>query len=848
MIKVGIDASIPKYPKRFRWRVFFSITVVTALSAIAAFSFYLFRQRQAVEEDMIQKGNLLVRQLATQSELGVFSGNKSFLSSHAQTIGAKPAVEYVTIHDLSGKVIYRYPSEKTKKQNPKPLPVELMKKDFADGEKPWTRKEKDLEEFVLPITIPYPDGTALAYDSGENSRKKTIGWARVAISHIPARTKLETARRVSLYFSGGLLLFGVLAAILITWRITAPISKLTKSAHAIRKGNLDQRVEIKSHDELGQLGDAFNRMAWNLKETMTKLETLNKNLEEEVTRRTKDIRGISDFIKVLNEPLQVKTLLNASLAAFKKLSKCCACAVFIHSTKDKSLHLAAQLGAPPDSFGPHSTKIGEKNVGKAAQSTEPLVLKEIPENASLCLSTGKKPAAAVYAPIRFGDNLEGVLLAVFETPLEPENISLIKQATQQLGVALSNARAYEATEHLAQELEKHNEALTKQKNLLQKQKIKLIEANQLKSEFLANTTHELRTPLNAIIGYTGLIREGVYGKISKEQEDALDGIDESAQSLLGLINQTLDYAKLESKQMPLVISDVNLTKLVDSTITAVQGLTKDKPYKIQKKLPSKPCVLKSDSGKIKQILTNLISNAVKFTDTGKVQVSLETLPEKSCIIKVTDTGIGIDLKDQTIIFEAFRQLDGSSTRAAGGTGLGLAISMKLAILFGGKLEVESKKGKGSVFSLIIPAHPPLDKTKAIEKAAIGLDDLSATMGVRSEDVDLLETEYHLPETQPQTHPSKRSVSDKNELYSKQKKPENLKGFGFDDTKSSTKSESPLSPDKPTLSQNTEKNEIQLDLKPVSSNKNSKEKSRETSPEDIELELDFDPNASKKWTK
>lgn len=821
-MKVGLDASIPRFPKRFRRRVFLSITVFTALSSIAASSFYFFRQRQDVEEEMIYKGNLLANHLASRSVLGLFSGNVDYFASYVKSAAERSDVQYVTIHDLSGKEIFVHPPTEKLKRTPKPLPVEVLTRDFAETKDPWTRKEDDVIEFVLPVAVSAADGIALAFDSG-NKEKKNIGWVRVAVSRKPAMIKLDEARKVSLYFSLGLLLFGILAAILITWRITGPLTHLTKSVHAIRKGNLDQRVEIRSHDELGQLGDAFNRMAWNLKETMNKLESLNKNLEEEVTKRTADIRGISEFIKVLNEPLQVKTLLNAALAAFKSLSKCCAAAVFLHSPKDNTLNLTAQIGAPPDSFGPPRTKAGEKNIGKAAESSDPIVLTDIPDSAELCLAVGKKLETAVYAPIKFGDNLEGVLTAVFDVPLEKEDLSLINQATQQLGVALSNAGAYESTNLLAKELELRNKALTEQKTLLQKQKKALIEANRLKSEFLANTTHELRTPLNAIIGYTGLIRDGVYGKISKDQEEALKGIDESAQSLLGLINQTLDYAKIESKQMPLVISEVDLTDLIHKTVSAAQGLTKDKPYKIETHLPPDPAVKHCDDGKIKQILTNLLSNAVKFTDTGKVEVSLETSPGGHAIIKVKDTGVGIAPEDQQIIFEAFRQIDGSSTRAAGGTGLGLAISKKLTILFGGKLEVNSRPGEGSVFTLTIPADPPSKNKKYMEGAAWSIDDLSAAMGVNPKETDQEDTvEGDSINRDSKKHPF---------------------------------------PEKSHSQQDLERATIDLDLGPpksisnVSTNHPGRHSTTQEGGDDestehlnLDLDFDFDPSKGPRWTK
>ena len=819
-MKVGLDASIPKYPKRFRWRVFFSITAITALSAVAAFSFYFFRQRRAVERERTQRGKFLVKQLAERAELGVYSGNVAFFAPFAKSMASQKDVDYITVHDLSGKEIFRHPPSEKGARGPKPLPVKILKKEPPKGSSPWIRREENRDEFVLPVSASSSDSVALAFGKAEDDKKETIGWVRVAVSRLPAMEKLEKAQKVSLYLSGGLLVFGILAAMFVTWRITGPIIRITKGAHAIRKGNLDQRVEIKSRDELGQLGDAFNRMAWNLKETMTKLETLNKNLEEEVARRTEDIRGISEFIKVLNEPLQMKPLLNASLGAFKNLSGCAAAAVYTVAPEE-TLAMSAQIGASPEAFGPQKTPIGEKNAGRAAQSQHPLKIDDIPENARLCLSVGSPLSTVVYVPVRFGDNLEGVLVAAFLDPPQKEGMALMEQAAQQLGVAMSNARAYEASRRLAKELEARNVDLVKRKNLLQKQKKKLIEANRLKSEFLANTTHELRTPLNAIIGYTGLIREGVYGDVSEDQNEALKGIDESAQSLLGLINQTLDYAKIESKQMPLVVSNVNLVELVKKTVSAVQGLTKDKPFKIQPLLPPKPILRKTDEGKIKQILTNLLSNAVKFTDKGGVQVALEAHPDKRVTLQVKDTGVGIDPADQGIIFEAFRQLDGSSTRAAGGTGLGLAISRKFSILFGGSLTVESQKGKGSVFTLTIPPEPPTDTKRVTEEAAGEMDDLSATMGVGPQEEDLSEESAEEMAQEKERSPGSLDIA----------APKNV-------------STSPM-------------REVRLDAAPAASKKKTSSlqssSKPEVSPEDssppsVELELDFDPNASRKWSK
>jgi signal transduction histidine kinase len=764
-MQVGIDASIPKYPRRFSRRVFLSITLITLLSAAAAFGFYFLRQRRQVHGDRTQRGRLLVRQLAGRCDLGILSENTAYLKDPVDSVMQEKDVLFVTVHDDSGKKIYGQQTKPQKKDLvPKPLPVKVLKSRSPTTRPAWRRSETRYDEFVLPVMAVRRDGIQTAFGAEKKSDAQVIGWVRIGLSNAPAKRRLSEILRVSLYLSGGLFLFGLFAAALVTWRLTGPIARLTRSVNQIRMGNLDQRVDITTHDELGQLGDAFNRMSWNLKETMGKLERLNRNLEAEVAKRTKDIRSLSDFVKVLNAPLEIKPLVEAALLSFKKLSRCAAAAVF-RRVADTQLELAGQVGASRESFGPTQVEVGQRNVGRAAQSEEPLTITDVPESARLCQVTGKRLVNVAYLPIRFGAKLEGVLVAASTEPIDDTRLDLMTQAAHQLAVAMANSRTYEATQKMARELEKRNIALIEQRDLLQTQKAKLVEANRLKSEFLANTTHELRTPLNAVIGYTGLIVEGVYGEINQDQKDALKGIEESAQNLLDLINQTLDYAKLESGQMAVVISDVNVRKVVEDTVSASQGLTKDRPYRIETTFPETPLIIDSDEGKIRQILTNLISNAVKFTDRGFVKVIAEHGPKGGAILKVTDSGIGIAPKDQRIIFDAFRQLDGSSTRAAGGTGLGLAISLRFAQLLGGKLTVQSTPKKGSTFTVTLPRQPPADPGRVAADRVTDLDDLSVTMGVGPTDVDTpeaLEMELKLEPvstSEKQGHPTSAALKE-----------------------------------------------------------------------------------------
>src|SRR6185436_13304393 len=163
-----------------------------------------------------------------------------------------------------------------------------------------------------------------------------------------------------------------------------------------------------------------------------------------------------------------------------------------------------------------------------------------------------------------------------------------------------------SAQHLAGELTERNQALVKQRDQLQ-------EMNRLKSEFLANVSHELRTPLNAILGYTELIIEGIYGAINDEQKESLVGIDESSRNLLTLINQILDLSKVESGKLEMYVTETPIHDVIQAVVSEAQPLAKDKPFRVQARCPTR-VVVKTDSAKVKQILTNLVSNAIKFTD------------------------------------------------------------------------------------------------------------------------------------------------------------------------------------------------------------------------------------------
>ncbi|MES2016274.1 MAG: response regulator [Pseudomonadota bacterium] len=251
--------------------------------------------------------------------------------------------------------------------------------------------------------------------------------------------------------------------------------------------------------------------------------------------------------------------------------------------------------------------------------------------------------------------------------------------------------------HHAAELETINGEIA-HKNL------ELAEASRMKSAFIANMSHELRTPLNAIIGFTGALLMKLPGPLTADQDKQLTTIRTSARHLLSLINDILDVAKIEAGKVTLALERVQCQELVSQTVDSLRPLAAQKGLQLSVQLPNEAIVIDADRRAVTQILINLVNNAIKFTESGTVRVQLAQKLEHGQLmteIAVADSGNGIRIEDQSKLFQAFSQLDASSTRHVEGAGLGLYLCQNLANLLGGKLSFTSEFGCGSVFTLTL---------------------------------------------------------------------------------------------------------------------------------------------------
>src|SRR5262245_25959318 len=273
--------------------------------------------------------------------------------------------------------------------------------------------------------------------------------------------------------------------------------------------------------------------------------------------------------------------------------------------------------------------------------------------------------------------------------------------------ALEKAHLYEQLKQGADELERKVQAATadiaQQNELLRRQAIELEQASALKTQFLANMSHEFRTPLNAMLGYTSRLLQGVAGTIEPPARRQLARIESNGRHLLTIINEILDISRIEAGRMPLQISRFKIPELMAEVKAELEPIIMRSKLSVTVQIEKDLPLVSSDRQKVKQILLNLLSNALKFTHHGNISIAARRDPtERSITLSVSDTGIGIAASDQDRVFEDFRQLDNSPTRAYGGTGLGLSICRRLAQMLDGRISLESTVGKGSTFTLTLP--------------------------------------------------------------------------------------------------------------------------------------------------
>ena len=429
----------------------------------------------------------------------------------------------------------------------------------------------------------------------------------------------------------------------------------------------------------------------------------------------------------------------------------------LYATQEGDLHLVAAQGLRPGTDVPTVFALGEGLVGEAARSRQAAVLSDVPPSLLPIRSalTSGAPRHVVVAPLIVNDISQGVIeLGLLNLP-DRRATDLLERVGYGIGLAIRTAllrdrlRALlEQTQRQAEELqvqqdkltsandelEAHSQALADSHARLEEQQAELEatnaqleiqtqdlqqrgqallaakseaeRANHYKSEFLANMSHELRTPLNSTLILAKLLAQNKDGRLSPEQVQFAETIYASGNNLLTLINDILDLSKIEAGAVELHPEDLSPRQLAEALQATFLPIARERRLELTVDIVANtPAIIRTDVQRLRQVLTNLLSNAFKFTERGGVVLRIAPSGPHAIVFEVRDTGVGVPADKQSLIFEAFQQADGSTHRRYGGTGLGLSISLELSQLLGGELQLVSEEGAGSTFALTIPIRP-----------------------------------------------------------------------------------------------------------------------------------------------
>jgi signal transduction histidine kinase/CheY-like chemotaxis protein/HAMP domain-containing protein len=412
---------------------------------------------------------------------------------------------------------------------------------------------------------------------------------------------------------------------------------------------------------------------------------------EELGQSVEELRALGEVTQAVNSTLDLQTVLSTIVSKAVQLSDTDAGSIYVHDEVRQEFELQANYGmndALIAALKEHHTEISGA-VAATAKQGEPVQVPDmrteapVPANA-LMLDAGYR--ARLLVPLLRFNKVMGALVVRRKAPGEfsKSTIDLLRTFAAQSVLAIQNARLFQEIEEKGRQLEL---------------------ASQHKSQFVASMSHELRTPLNAIIGLTEMMVTNAPRFGTEKAAEPLRRVHRAGTHLLGLINQVLDLSKIEAGKLELNPESVSLGPLIDEVIGTARQLAEQNKNRLVVEAHEKLGTVTVDPMRLRQILLNLLSNACKFTSQGEVRLRVRKVVDGRNWIEfaVSDTGIGMTPEQQAKLFEEFTQADSSTARRYGGTGLGLAITRKLARMMGGDVTVESAPGKGSVFSVRLPA-------------------------------------------------------------------------------------------------------------------------------------------------
>ncbi len=518
------------------------------------------------------------------------------------------------------------------------------------------------------------------FENAENEKKQISLWILIAL--------------ISMFLISGSVAF------IIYKGIRTPLVILTRITDRLSQGNHDIRSKYVSTNEIGKLSSAFN----NLADSIQQEKTLNE-MSSQIAQKLIIENDLRLFCKELL--ISLSTATNSQVAAI----------YFLNPEKSHFEHFES-IGLNAEKCKSFSADLREGEFGTVIAQKEMVRVEKIPADTIFSFKTVTGnfiPRDIVTIPILQDNHIVAIISLASLNDFSSVSLLLLSEIHFIITARIHGVLAFQKITDISLMLDRKNKDLAeKSKELamqaeelkeynieLKMQKKQVDEANTFKSAFLSNMSHELRTPLNSVIALSGVLTRRLKDQVSEDEYNYLGIIEKNGKQLLTLINDILDLSRIESGKEEINISRFTISSLVESIIESLEPIANDKQLRLINTIGHNLPEIESDNDKCHHIIQNVISNAIKFTEEGLVEISAKQ-ENNEIHISVRDTGIGIDPEYIALVFDEFRQADERVTRKFGGTGLGLAIAKKYILLLGGSIDVKSKPGVGSTFTIKIP--------------------------------------------------------------------------------------------------------------------------------------------------